>query len=296
MEYKSGFVALVGRPNVGKSTLLNSLLGRKIAIATKKPQTTRNRIIGVLHRPGSQVVLVDTPGMHQPRHKLGERMNSAAQVSAKDADLVWHIADVSRPPNAEDQAVAAFCRQLAIPTWIILNKADLVSRVKDRWGPYRALMGYQNYFVVSAAQKTGLDALVDATIAAMPVGDPYYPEDMVTDQSEDFYIGEVVREQVLESTREEIPYSVAVVVDERALKRPDLTYIRAAILVERDGQKAILIGEGGRMLKEIGRRARLELEAYYGHQVYLDLWVKTRERWRDQDAWLRRLGYGVPEH
>lgn len=295
MAYKSGFVALVGRPNVGKSTLLNGLLGRKIAIATKKPQTTRNRIVGVLHRPGVQVVLVDTPGIHQPRHKLGERMNRAAKVSAKDADLVWHIVDVSRPPNVEDRVVADFCRQLAVPIWIILNKADLVERVKERWEPYRALMPYQNYFVVSALRQTGIEPLAQAAMDAMPAGDPYYPEDMVTDQSEDFYIAEVVREQVLETTREEIPYSVAVVVDERIARRSDLTYIRATVLVERDGQKAILIGEGGHMLKDIGRRARLELETYYGHQVYLDLWVKTRERWRDQDAWLKRLGYVDPE-
>lgn len=295
MAYRSGFVALVGRPNVGKSTLLNALLGRKVAIATKKPQTTRNRIVGVLHRPESQVVLVDTPGMHRPQHKLGQRMNKTARLSAKDADIIWHIVDVSRRPNDEDRWVAQFCQEVQAPVWLILNKADLVDRVRDHWDPYQALAPYDNQFVISAAQETGLEALVNAALDAMPEGEPYYPEDMVTDQSEDFYIGEVVREQVLEMTREEIPYSVAVVVDERTPRRPDLTYVRATVFVERDGQKAILIGESGRMLKEIGRRARTELEAYYGHQVFLDLWVKTRERWRDQDAWLKRLGYTEPE-
>ncbi|NMP23019.1 GTPase Era [Sulfobacillus harzensis] len=295
MAYKSGFVALVGRPNVGKSTLLNALLGRKVAIATPKPQTTRNRIVGILHRPGAQVVLVDTPGVHRAEHKLGERMNKTARLSAKDADLIWHIIDLSRAPNQEDRWVANMSRESRVPVWLVMNKADLVESVKERWEPYRALMDYQNQFVVSAARETGLSVLVDETLSFMPEGDPYYPPDMVTDQSEDFYIAEVVREQVLELTREEIPYSVAVTVEERTARKPDLTYIRATIFVEREGQKGILIGEGGRMLKEIGRRARGELEAYYGHQVFLDLWVKTRERWRDQDAWLRRLGYEEPE-
>lgn len=295
MAYKSGFVALVGRPNVGKSTLLNALLGRKVAIATAKPQTTRNRIVGILHRPGAQVVLVDTPGIHRAEHKLGQRMNKTARISAKDADLIWHIVDVSRAPNQEDRWVANFCRESQVPVWLVMNKADLVEHVKERWAPYRELMDYQNAFVVSARQETGLPVLEEQTLEAMPEGAPYYPEDMVTDQSEDFYVGEVVREQVLELTREEIPYSVAVVVDERLARKPDLTYIRATIFVEREGQKGILIGGGGRMLKDIGRRARAELEAYYGHQVFLDLWVKSRERWRDQDAWLRRLGYEDPE-
>lgn len=295
MAYRSGFVALVGRPNVGKSTLLNAVLGRKLAIATKKPQTTRNRIVGVLHQPGVQVVLVDTPGIHRPQHKLGQRMNKTAQLSANDADLVWHIVDISRAPNDEDHYVARVLRDLSIPVWLVMNKADLVDGIKERWAPYQALRDYAAQFVVSAAQQTGLKALIDATLAAMPEGDPYYPEDMVTDQSEDFYVAEIIREKVLELTREEIPYAVAVVVDERVLRRPDLIYIRATIYVERAGQKAIMIGEKGHMLKEIGRQSRQELEAYYGHQVFLDLWVKTREGWRDQDAWLRRLGYADPE-
>lgn len=295
MSYRSGFVALVGRPNVGKSTLLNALLGRKVAIATAKPQTTRNRIVGILHRPDAQVVLVDTPGIHRAEHKLGERMNKTARISAKDADMIWHIVDISRPPNQEDRWVANMCRESQVPTWLVMNKADLVENVKERWDPYRSLMAYQNQLVISSEKETGLSVLVDEAFHFMPEGAPYYPEDMVTDQSEDFYVAEVVREQVLELTREEIPYSVAVTVEERVARKLDLTYVRATILVEREGQKGILIGEGGAMLKEIGRRARRELEAYFGHQVYLDLWVKTRERWRDQDAWLRRLGYEEPD-
>ncbi|MCY0898758.1 MAG: GTPase Era [Firmicutes bacterium] len=295
MAYKSGFVALVGRPNVGKSTLLNALLGTKVAIATPKPQTTRNRIVGILHRPNAQLVLVDTPGVHRAEHKLGEEMNRTARLTAQDADILWHIVDLSRSPNQEDQWVADLCQKSGIPTWLVMNKADLVEDVKARWQPYRALMSYQDAFVISAVKETGLARLVEAAIQALPEGAPYYPEEMVTDQSEDFYVSEIIREKVLELTREEVPYSIAVVVEERVRRRPELTYIRATILVERDGQKAILIGQGGRMLKDIGRRARADLEAYYGHQVYLDLWVKTRERWRDQEAWLRRLGYTPSE-
>ncbi|MCY0879142.1 MAG: GTPase Era [Firmicutes bacterium] len=295
MAYKSGFVALVGRPNVGKSTLLNALLGSKVAIATPKPQTTRNRIVGILHRPQAQLILVDTPGVHRAQHKLGEEMNRTARLSAQDADLLWHLVDLSRAPNEEDQWVADLCRRSGIPTWLVMNKADLVSDVQARSEPYRALMPYQDAFVISAAQETGLQRLVEAALDALPEGVPYYPPEMVTDQSEDFYVGEIIREKVLELTREEVPYSIAVIVEERVPRRPDLTYIRATILVERDGQKAILIGQGGRMLKEIGQRARQDLEAYYGHQVFLELWVKTRERWRDQEAWLRRLGYTPSE-
>lgn len=295
MGYKAGFVALVGRPNVGKSTLLNAVLGRKVAIATKKPGTTRNRIVGIVHRPQAQMILVDTPGIHQPKHKLGERMNQTARLSARDADLLWHIVDVSRPPNQEDGWVAKVCQGSGIPTWLVMNKADRVDGVKELWDRYRNLMPYANQVVISALKETGLKVLIDEAFAALPEGQPYYPDDMVTDQSEDFYVAEVIREQVLELTLEEIPYSVAVVVDERVARRPDFTYIRATIYVERSGQKAIVIGKGGQMLKEIGRRTRQQLEEYYGHAVFIDLWVKIREKWRDQEAWLRRLGYHDPE-
>ncbi|AEJ38914.1 Era family GTP-binding protein [Sulfobacillus acidophilus TPY] len=295
MAYKAGFVALVGRPNVGKSTLLNALLGRKVAIATPKPQTTRNRIVGIVHRPDGQLILLDTPGIHRAQHKLGQRMNQTARLTAREADLIWHIVDISRPPNEEDRWAASLCRQSQIPTWLIGNKSDLVADAAAGLAPYQELMGYQAHWIISAAHELGLTDLVERTFEVLPEGVPYYPEDMVTDQSEDFYVSEVIREHVLELTREEIPYSVAVVVEERTLRRPDLTYIRATIYVERDGQKAIVIGDGGRMLKQIGERARQDLEEYYRHRVFLDLWVKVREKWRNEESWLRRLGYREPD-
>ncbi|MDA8192603.1 MAG: GTPase Era [Thermaerobacter sp.] len=294
LVYKAGFVALLGRPNVGKSTLLNALLGRKIAITTPKPQTTRNRIMGVIHRPDAQLVLVDTPGVHKALHKLGERMNKTSRSASRDVDLIWHLVDVSRPPSEEDQWVAGLCRSAAIPAWLLANKCDLVQNLAGRVEPYLALAPYARHFVVSAFYEQGLDPLRDAVFDVLPEGSPYFPEEMVTDQSEDFYVSEIIREKILDATRDEVPYAVAVMVDERVARSSRLTFIRATAYVERDTQKAIVIGSGGRMLKAIGQAARAELEAYYGHQVFLDLWVKVRPRWRNEDEWLRRLGFREP--
>ncbi|CAB1129618.1 maturation of 16S RNA and assembly of 30S ribosomal subunit GTPase [Candidatus Hydrogenisulfobacillus filiaventi] len=292
--FRSGFVALAGRPNVGKSTLLNALVGSKVAIVAPKAQTTRNAIRGILHRPGLQAALVDTPGIHRPLHKLGERMVAQAERALREADLVWHVADLTRDPNEEDQRVAALLARQATPAWLVANKADALepARLAAREQAYAGLMAYRRRFTVSALTGAGLDALLAALAEALPPGPPFFPEDMVTDQAEDFYVAEVIREKVLLAVREEVPHAVAVTVEEKTAKGPDLTYIRAAIYVEREGQKAILIGEGGRMLKSIGQAARLDLEAYFGHRVYLDLWVKVRKHWRNEAGWLRRFGYG----
>jgi GTP-binding protein Era len=217
-------------------------------------------------------------------------MNQTARLSARDADLLWHVVDISREPNQEDQWAAQVCRQSQVPTWLVANKADLVAE-SGHLAHYRSLMMYRAVYLISALTGAGCADLVDRAFEALPEGVPYYPPEMVTDQAEDFYMGEVIRQHVLELTREEVPYSVAVAVEENVPRRSDLRYVRATIYVERDGQKAILIGEKGRMLKQIGERARVELEQYLGQRVFLDLWVKVREKWRDQEAWLRRLGY-----
>ena len=295
MSYRSGFVALLGRPNVGKSTLLNALLGRKVAITTDKPQTTRNRIHGILHRPDAQLVLVDTPGVHKAHNLLGQRMMKASKRAAGDVDLLWHIVDISKPPKEEDQWVASMCQKAGIPTWLIGNKEDLVEHVEGRVDPYLALMPYSRYFLVSATRETGIETLTDQAFDELPEGDPYFPPDMVTDQSEDFYVGEIIREKALELTREEIPHSLAVVVEERTARSAELTYVRATLYVERPTQKAIVIGQKGQMLKQIGQVARQDLEEYYGHRVFIELWVKVRPRWRSQEQWLSRLGYQDPE-
>lgn len=295
-EYRSGFVALAGRPNVGKSTLLNALIGSKVAIVAPKAQTTRNTIRGILHRPGLEAVLVDTPGIHRPLHKLGERMVAGAERALREADLVWHVADLSRDPNPEDERVAALVARQSTPAWLVANKADALAgdpaRLAAREAAYGGLMAYRERFTVSALTGAGLQALTAALARALPPGPPLFPEDMLTDQAEDFYLSEVIREKVLLAVREEVPHAVAVTVEEKTAKAPDLTYIRAVIHVERDGQKAILIGEGGRMLRSIGQAARADLEAYFGHRVYLDLWVKVRKHWRNESGWLRRFGYG----
>ncbi len=295
MSYRSGFVALLGRPNVGKSTLLNALLGRKIAITTDKPQTTRNRIQGILHRPDAQLVLVDTPGVHKAHNLLGQRMVKASKRVAGDVDLLWHIVDISKPPKDEDQWVAAMAQKTAIPTWLVANKKDLVEHLEGRVDPYLALMPYAAYFFVSAIEESGTEALVNKAFDELPEGDPYFPPDMVTDQSEDFYVGEIIREKALELTREEIPHSLAVVVEERTARSLALTYVRATLYVERPTQKAIVIGQKGQMLRQIGQVARRDLEEYYGHRVFIELWVKVRPRWRSQEQWLTRLGYQDPE-
>ncbi len=295
MAFKSGYVALIGRPNVGKSTLLNAMLGRKIAIATAKPQTTRNRIQGVLHDPQGQIVFVDTPGMHQPHNKLDERMVGAADRALREVDLVAHIVDISKPPREEDLAIARIIAQLRHEAVIVGNKSDLVDHTEGRMDPYLAMAPYRESFVISAQAESGLTAMVKRFFQILPEGIPFFPDDMVTDQTEDFYITEVIREKILEETRDEVPHSVAITVEERNRRSETLMYIRSAIYVERDTQKAIIIGNHGQMLKRIGQLARKDLEEYYGQKVYLDLWVKVRGHWRDQDAWLKRLGYSSTE-
>ncbi len=291
MGFKSGFVALVGKPNVGKSTLLNAFLGRKIAIATAKPQTTRNRIQGVLHSPQGQIVFVDTPGIIKPRHKLDERLETSVRRAFKEVDVIAHVVDISKPPREEEIRVARMVSQSGQPAILIGNKSDLVIHTDGRLEPYLSLAPYRHTFAVSAQFEIGLDSVVATLWDLLPEGMPYFPEDVVTNQTEDFYISEVIREKILEQTRDEVPHSVAVTVEERQMRSEQLMYIRASIYVERDSQKAIIIGNRGQMLKQVGQLARRDLEEYYSKQVYLDLWVKVRGHWRDQDAWLTRLGY-----
>ncbi len=295
MSFKSGFVALVGRPNVGKSTLLNALLGRKIAITTAKPQTTRNRVQGVLHADRGQIVFVDTPGVLRPRHKLDERMVQTVMRALREVDLIAHVVDISRPPRNEDLHIAQMLRRSGQEAILIGNKSDLVANTAGRLDPYLDLASYRRHFIVSAELESGLQPLTDTLWEQLPEGQPYFPEDMVTDQTEDFYISEVIREKILELTRDEVPHSVAVTIEERQPRSEHLMYVRAAIYVERDTQKAIVIGNRGKMLKQIGQLARKDLEEYYNTRVYLDLWVKVRSHWRDQDGWLTRLGYPKSE-
>jgi GTP-binding protein Era len=298
--HKSGFVAVIGRPNVGKSTLMNRIVGQKVAIVSPKPQTTRNRILGILtledEGGGAQVIFVDTPGLHKPRHKLGQYMVATAANAIPDADAVLLVTDVSVEPTDEDQMIAELVRQQTdAPVILVLNKMDLLppEKVKPHTESYWELVPYhQDWLMTVATEGVNLDKLLDMVIAALPEGPLYYPGDQVTDQTEREIAAELIREQVLRHIREEVPHAVAVVVEEYKERENHVIYVEANVFVEKDSQKGIIIGRGGQMLRRIGSAARQEVERMTGGQVYLDLWVKVRKAWRRDEGELRRLGYG----
>ena len=296
--HRSGFVAVIGKPNVGKSTLMNAYLGQKVAIVSEKPQTTRWRIRGILTRPDAQIIFVDTPGIHQPKHKLGEFMVETATRAIPDADVILFVVDVSEMPTAEDEQIARLIEKYGrAPVILALNKADLLppERVIPHTDAYFKLVRHEDWMLVSATRGDNRDKLLDMIIAHLPEGPRYYPEDQITDQPVRTIAAELIREQVLHFTHQEVPHAVAVVVEDFKERSPNLTYISATIYVEKDSQKGIIIGKEGRMLKRIGQAARREIEALLGTQVYLDLWVKVRKKWRRREEELRRLGYALPK-
>jgi GTPase len=289
--FRSGFVALVGKPNVGKSTLLNALLGQKVAIVSPKPQTTRMPLRGILSRPDAQVIFVDTPGIHDPRTKLGSFMVDQARRAIPDADVVCFVVDLSAPPNRIEQRIAALTQKSRAARILVLNKVDLPIRDgQAHLDAYRALGPWDMEVAVSALRREGLETLLDEIVRRLPPGAPLYPGDQVTDQSEREHAAELVREQVLKHTEQEVPHGVAVEVEEWEEKEQAI-YIRMTIYVEKESQKGILIGAGGAMLKRIGSAARRGIEAAIGRTVYLELWVKARPNWRDDPSSLHWLGY-----
>jgi GTP-binding protein Era len=292
---RSGFVALVGRPNVGKSTLLNAILGQKVAIVSPKPQTTRMPLRGILSRPDAQVIFVDTPGIHEPRTRLGNFMVEQARRSIPDADVVCMVVDITSPPQRLDERIATLVRRARAPRLLVLNKVDLPNpQGAANLEAYRALGPWDMELAVSGTRREGLETLIDEIIARLPSGPPLYPTDQLTDQSDREHIAELVREQVLRATEQEVPHSVAVEVEEWEEKE-QAVYIRATIYVEKDSQKGIMIGAGGQMLKRIGSAARRSAESHLGRPVYLDLWVKVRANWRDDASALHWLGYRKPD-
>lgn len=295
--FHSGFVLLWGRPNVGKSTLLNAFLGRKIAIVTPKPQTTRNRIVGVLTTDAAQLVFVDTPGIHAPQDPLGEYMLSTAREALPDADAVLFLVDASVDPTAADVHAAGLLAEAPCPVLLVLNKTDLVAPevLAERVEAYRKLGNYQEVFTISALKQQGLPELRRRLEVLVPLGPMYYPPEMISDHPESFLIAELIREQALLKTQQEVPYSLAVVIEEITPRTEDLDYVRAVLNVEREGQKRILIGEGGTMLREIGKAARRQAEPLLGKRLYLDLWVKVREHWRRDESMMARFGYQMPK-
>jgi GTP-binding protein Era len=303
-DHRSGFVAVLGKPNVGKSTLMNAYLRQKIAIVSEKPQTTRNRLLGILtlerargDLADAQIIFVDTPGVHRPLHKLGEYMVETAVRAIPDADVVLFLVDVSRPPGGEDRQIADILQeQCRVPLLLVLNKADLLQpeEMAPHIEAYQALGEFDGWLLISALHGDGLEDLLEETLERLPLGPRYYPEEQVTDQQLRFMVAELVREQVLRHLRQEVPYSVAVVVQEFKERSEDMTYISANVFVERDTQKAIILGHRGAMIKRIGQDARREIEKLLGTRVYLELWVKVRKKWRKDEKELRRLGYALP--
>lgn len=290
-EFHSGFVALIGRPNVGKSTLINRFIGEKVTIVSDKPQTTRHRIQAVLTRPDAQVVFIDTPGLHKPRHRLGRYMTDVARSTLPDVDIVMFVVDGAAGVTGRDRWVARQLASLTAPIILVVNKMDLVDD-DDARPDFSELGNFAHTVYLSALTGRGAEGLVDELIGRLPVGPMYFPEDWMTDRPEQFVMGEFIREQVLHHTEQEVPHSVTVVIDDvRAREERDLIDVRATIFVERDSQKGIVIGRGGRMLKQIGQGARAEIERLLGSQVNLQLWVKAKPGWRDRPGALQELGY-----
>lgn len=293
--HKSGFVAVIGRPNVGKSTLMNQFLGHKVAIVSPKPQTTRTRIRGILTREMYQIIFIDTPGLHKPLHKLGEVMVATAARAIPGSDVILFVVDVSVPPCDEDRMIAEMVRERTQnPVILVLNKMDLLPPewVKPHTEAYWDLVpDHAGWMMTIATEGVNLDKLLDMIVEHLPEGPRYYPGDQVTDQTEREIAAELIREQILRLTRDEVPHSVAVLVEEFKERENGVVYIAADIYVERESQKGILIGKGGRMLREIGSAARQEIERMVGGRVYLELWVKVSKNWRKDMARVRWMGY-----
>lgn len=315
-DHRSGVVAVIGRPNVGKSTLLNRFLRQKIAITSPKPQTTRDQLLGILTLEDAQILFLDTPGIHQPLHKLGEYMVSVAEETIEDADVVLWLVDINTPPTEEDRRIADLLHELnrrgKLASQLVLgfNKADSYlggeEARSERIQPYVDMLSWMPLVaddasdgkgvhprLISALQGDGIDALLDLLRRLLPLGPRYYPADQVTDIQTRFIVAELIREKALMLLQQEVPHSLAVVVDEYTERSEDMTYISAMLYVERTSQKGIVLGRRGSMIKRIGQAARPEIEELVGTRVYLDLWVKVYEKWRRKEALLRRLGYAV---
>jgi GTP-binding protein Era len=300
MAFHSGFVCILGRPNAGKSTLLNALVGERLAIVSPKPQTTRNRILGIVQIPkqkkkaGGQIVLIDTPGVHKPDSSLGRKMMSEVREALEGCDLLLLIVDVTRKFGQADESVLTLAKRSGTPVFLLLNKIDLLKNQKDKLLPiidgYQKLHAFNEIIPLSARKPEGLDLLLESVIKILPEGPRYFPADQVTDQPTRFMVGEIIREQVLVETSEEVPYATTVLV-EQFEEGTKLTRIAAAIYCEREGQKRILIGKQAQMLKKIGTAARLQIEKMVGTRVFLELFVKVSPDWRESHTFIEELDW-----
>jgi len=292
VSYRSGFVALVGRPNVGKSTLLNRILGEKVAIISDKPQTTRTRILGVKHLPGAQMVFLDTPGIHKPTYELNKRMVEVALHALDEVDLACFMVEATEPPGHGDRFVLERLKERDVPVVLVINKVDLVKKLRllpliDEW---RTRHPFADIVPVSAKTGDGVDHLLALALARMPEGPAYFSEDVVTDQPMRVLAAEIIREKLLQKTRDELPFAIAVGI-ESFKEEGRMARISATIYVEKDSQKAIVIGKHGHILKDVGTYARIDMENLFGMKVFLELWVKVKAAWRQDERMLVELGY-----
>lgn len=292
-EFKSGFVSIIGRPNVGKSTLMNHIIGQKIAIMSDKPQTTRNKIHGVYTTEAGQIVFLDTPGIHKATSKLGDYMMKVAQGTLGEVDAVLFLVDVAEGIGGGDRFIIEQLKNVKTPVILVLNKIDKVhpEKLLEIIVTYKDLFPFAEIVPISALNGNNVTTLLDQIIRYLPSGPQYYPADQVTDHPEQFICAELIREKILHLTREEIPHSIAVQIEDMKVQENGVVHISAVIFVERDSQKGIIIGKQGALLKEIGQKARRDIETLLGSKTFLELWVKVKKDWRNQDRVLRDLGF-----
>lgn len=290
---KSGFVAIVGRPNVGKSTLLNRIVGQKIAIMSDKAQTTRNKIQGVYTTDKTQIVFIDTPGIHKPKHRLGDYMVEAAYSALHEVEVVLFMVAADQKRGKGDDMIIERLKKLNVPVYLVINKIDKIhpNDLLEQIDDFKSQMDFAQIIPISATQGNNFETLMNELEAIMPDGPQYFPEDQITDHPEYFVVSELIREKILQLTRDEVPHSVAVVIDSMKRKPDEKVQIQATIIIERDSQKGIIIGKGGAMLKKIGTQARKDIEKLLGDKVFLELWVKVQKDWRDKQVYLTDFGY-----
>ncbi|MCG1472549.1 GTPase Era [Staphylococcus epidermidis] len=292
-EHKSGFVSIIGRPNVGKSTFVNRVIGHKIAIMSDKAQTTRNKIQGVMTRDDAQIIFIDTPGIHKPKHKLGDYMMRVAKNTLSEIDAIMFMVNVNEDIGRGDEYIMEMLKNVKTPIFLVLNKIDLVhpDTLMPKIEQYQSYMDFTDIIPISALEGLNVYHFIDVLKSFLPEGPKYYPDNQISDHPEQFVVSEIIREKILHLTSEEIPHAIGVNVDRMIKEDEDKVRIEATIYVERDSQKGIVIGKGGKKLKEVGKRARRDIEMLLGSKVYLELWVKVQRDWRNKVNFIRQIGY-----